>query len=289
MVGNSGYNILGITMNDNRKLQPVENPREKMADLRLELQKARASLIRAEAELAEEQAAVNAFRMHCRIKLDDLVDQYLQLLSEREVLLMNLEFLRQGFDPMSFDDDPLAGQFWHEDPVEREEEDILLPTDTPADKAAEKRLYRELARRFHPDLAASIFERAYRTTIMAAINNAYAEGDTEALYDLAGKLNPEKVMDLIQTSNVEVRRISQTINKMHRLERKAKRQLAALRRENTARLWIRVQTLDEQDEDEWSVIRRELEQAITLREHEIQALQDQLDQLERVNEENKSS
>ena len=264
-------------MNDDKGLQPVKDAHGKLDELQLELEKARASLAEAEAELAEEQAAVNAFRMHCRIMLDDLVDQLLQLRSERESLLVNLEFLRQGYDPLDFDDDPLAQATWFE--KTDVEEDILLPTDTPSDKAAEKRLYRELARRFHPDLALSMFERAYRTTIMSAINNAYAAGDTEALYDLAGELSPAEAANLLQTSNVEARRISQTINKMRRLERKARRQMAVLRQENTARLWRFVQTLDEQDADSWSLVRRELEEAISRRQAEINALRDQVEKL----------
>jgi hypothetical protein len=270
-------------MDDEKMLQPVENSRAKLEQLQEELQKSRISLAEAEAELAQEQAAVNAFRMHCRIKLDDLVEQYLQLRSEREALLIDLEFLRQGYEPVSAQDELLSDETWFEET--KEQEDILLPTDTPVDKAAEKRLYRELARRFHPDLAISLFERAYRTTIMAAINNAYAEGDTEALYELAGELNPAEAANLVQTPNVEIRRISQTINKMHRLERKAKRQLSALRRENTTRLWQRVQKLDDQDEDGWSVIRRELKQAIALRETEIQEFRDQVAKFERIHEE----
>jgi hypothetical protein len=63
---------------------------------------------------------------------------------------------------------------------------------------------------------------------------------------------------------------------MRRLENKAKRQLAALRRENTARLWLRVQALDEHDEDGWSVIRRELEQVINRRQGEIDQLSKQV-------------
>jgi hypothetical protein len=271
-------------MNDEKGLQPVEDPRSRLEELHLELEKTRASLTEAEADLAEEQAAVNAFRMHCRIKLDDLVDRYLQLRSEKESLLVNLEFLRQGLDPLSFDEDPLADEAWFEETDT--EEDILLPTDTPTDKAAEKKLYRELARRFHPDLAVTLFERAYRTTIMAAINNAYAAGDIDALYDLAGELNPEEAASLVQTSDVEVRRISQTINKMRRLERKAKRQLTVLRQENTARLLRRVQLLDDNDEDSWSVIRRELEQAISHRKDEIREIREQVEKLEQSELEN---
>ena len=264
-------------MNDAKGLQPVKDPHGRLEELDSELEKARASLTEAEAVLAEEQAAVNAFRMHCRIKLDDLVDHYLQLRSEKESLLVNLEFLRQGIDPLSFDDDPLSDEAWFEE-IETKE-DILLPTPTPTDKAAEKQLYRELARRFHPDLAGTMFERAYRTTIMAAINNAYAAGDTEALYDLAGELNPEEAANLAKTSDVEVQRISKTINKMRRLERRAKRQLAVLRQENTARLWRRVQLLDDNDEDGWSMIRRELEQAIKHREDEIREIRVQIEKL----------
>lgn len=265
-------------MNDEKGLQPVEDSQSRLEELQSELEKARASLAEAEAVLAEEQAAVNAFRMHCRIKLDDLVDFYLKLQSEKESLLVNLEFLRQGVDPLSIDDDPLYDETWFEETDT--DEDILLPTATPSDKAAEKRLYRELARRFHPDLSISMFERAYRTTIMAAINNAYAAGDTEALYDLAGELNPEEAANLRQTSDVNVRRISKTINKMRRLERKAKRQLTALRQENTARLWRRVQLLDDNDDDGWSAIRRELEQAINRRQEEIREIRAQVEKLE---------
>jgi len=262
-------------MNNEKSVQPVEESQWSREELQLEIDKARAAMVEAEAELAAEQAAVNAFRMHCRLKLDDLVDQMLQQRSMKEALLLELALLRQGIDPAYLDDDdPLTDKAWMEEPPH--EDEPLLPTETPRDKAAEKKLFRELARRFHPDLAASAFERSYRTTIMAAINNAYSEGDSEALYDLAGELTPQEVAVLSQISNSEIRRARKSINKMRRLENKAKRQLAALRRENTARLWLRVQALDEHDEDGWSVIRRELEQVINRRQVEIDQLSKQV-------------
>lgn len=271
-------------MNGERSIQRVENARGNSQKLRLELERARAALAEAEAELAGEQAAVNAFRMHCRLKLDDLVDRLLQLRSEKEALLVKLEFLRQGENLTSLDDDdPLAEEIWFEETAE--EEGVLLPTETPGDKAAEKRLFRELARRFHPDLAASAFERSYRTTIMSAINNAYADGDTEALYDLAGELSPTEAANLAQISDIEVRQIRRSINKMRRLESKAKRQLAALRQENSARLWRREQALDEQDEDGWSKIRRDLELAISNRQVEISELSAQVEVLNQFEQE----
>lgn len=270
-------------MDGERSIQRVENAHGKSEKLRSQLERARLSLAEAEADLAGEQAAVNAFRMHCRLKMDDLVDRLSALRSEKEALLVNLELLRQGVDPAYLDeDDPLSDDAWYDDAWYEEaagEEEVLLPTETPGDKAAEKRLFRELARRFHPDLASSAVEQSYRTTIMSAVNNAYAEGDTEALYDLAGEVAPNEVADLAQISDTEVRQMRRSISKMRRLESKAKRQLAALRQENTARLWRRAQALDEVDEDGWSRIRRELELAITRRGAEIHELRDQIEQL----------
>ncbi len=260
-------------------IQPLTDTQGDREALRRELDRARGALADAEALLAGEQASVNAFRMHCRLKLDNLVDQLMELRSAKEALLVNLEFLLQGIDPAYLaEDDLLSAEEWSEETAA--DVDPLLPTDTPLDKAAEKRLYRELARRFHPDLAATAFERSYRTTIMSAVNRAYSEGNTDALYDLAGELSPKEAASLAGIPDREQRKIRGSINKMRRLEAKAVRQLAALRQENTARLWRRAQYLGEDDEDEWSLIRRELQAAIDRREKEILKLREQLHELD---------
>jgi hypothetical protein len=50
-----------------------------------------------------------------------------------------------------------------------------------------KRLYRQLARRYHPDLTTDPAERARRNRLMAEINNAYSERDIDALRTLAAQ------------------------------------------------------------------------------------------------------
>jgi hypothetical protein len=50
-----------------------------------------------------------------------------------------------------------------------------------------KRLYRALARRYHPDLASDEQDRAYRNRVMVLINAAYTEEDLDALQALADK------------------------------------------------------------------------------------------------------
>lgn len=271
-----------------QQIEPVTNLRDKVNRLQAEYDQARLALAAAEAELAQEQAAVNAFRMHCRLKLDDLIDTFFALRTNKQALLTRLQLLQQAQDlGIPFDeDDP----FWRldeeldGDSLADDEDDLLLPTETPRDKAAEKRLYRELARRFHPDLAETAVEQAYRTSVMSAINNAYQVNDIQALYDLAGELEPGEIAELAGIESPEVRRLREVILKCRRLRRKAQLQLRTLRRENTARMWQRAQQLDETDADYWSVIKGELEAVIKKREREIVMLREQVAVLEAQNE-----
>lgn len=56
-----------------------------------------------------------------------------------------------------------------------------LETDRPADRATLKRLYRDLAKRCHPDLAKSGEERERRAALMQRVNEAFAAGDAANL------------------------------------------------------------------------------------------------------------
>lgn len=230
--------------------------------LKEDLLKARATLAEAQSELAHEQAAVNAFRMHCRLKLDHLVETLQSLREEQQTLLTQLELWWQEHQTGDLfdEEDPLGStkNVLEEDGAET----FILPTAVPHDHAAEKRLYRELARRFHPDLANGSAERAYATTMMTAVNRAYATHDIQTLYDLAGELDPSELAELQNIETVEIRKLREQLLKCQQLQRKAKRQLQNLRQENTARLWRKAQELEENGENWWAVVQRELEKAI---------------------------
>src|SRR4029450_8616970 len=58
---------------------------------------------------------------------------------------------------------------------EREPDQEPEPRAPVSDEA--KRLFRQLARRIHPDLAADAAERERRTNLMVAANDAYEQGD----------------------------------------------------------------------------------------------------------------
>ncbi len=230
---------------------------------------AQEELRQAEATLAQEQAAVNRFRMHCRLMLDDLVDRYLKLQTEKQSWLTKLALYEQEI-LLSDDDDWLGAETADTLPAA---EEPLLPTPTPRDKAAEKRLYRELARRFHPDLAEGETEKSFRTSMMAAINQAYAEENVQALYDIAGKLDPSDLAELEAIESGQERKLKQQLLKCQRRQRKVERQLALHRQENTARLWQRAQRLEKEDYNWWALVRSELQAAIDRHEAEIGRLQ----------------
>lgn len=264
---------LGPMTVDGRQIQrSSDQQQEEIAQLQAELHRAQQALLEAETELAQEQAAVNAFRMHCRLKLDDWINTLLALQTEKEGLLTRLQLLQQAADyGVAYDaDDP----FWHGEGAADlgAGEELILPTDTPRDKAAERRLYRQLARKFHPDLGQTAIEIAYRTEMMAAVNAAYHEGDGQALYDLAGELDPEAAAALDAISSAEIRRLKRQLVRLQQRRRRVKQRLVISREENTARLWRKAQRLETDDTHWWEVVRREIEQAINRLEQEVAQL-----------------
>ena len=251
----------------NALIRAVPAQERQRRDLQADLLAAQEELRLAEAELAAEQAAVNAFRMHARLMLDDLADAIAALLAEKQALLTRLELHRQATEAA---ENPLGPDA--EPRVESDDPDLPLPSPTPRDKAAEKRLYRELARRFHPDLADGAAELAYRTSVMTDVNAAYSAGDVHALYDLAGELEPGEIRELATIETRELRQLRERLLHCRRRRRKVTRQLEALREDKTARLWRKARALDDRNEDWWSAVRRDLAAAQARLESEVAEL-----------------
>ena len=253
------------------------NISERMRQLKAELDLAREELLQAEAALSAEQAAVNRFRMHCRLKIGVWVDEVLRQRAEYQRLIVRLEMMRQSaeFNIPWQEDDP----FWEARAAEfpgqkapTANDDLILPTDVPTDKAAEKRIYRELARRFHPDLAAAGMERAYATTMMAAVNEAYQSHDVVTLRHLAGELDPEEVSRLSGGDTAAERKLRKSLLGCKRRLAKVSEQFHAMKQENTARLWRKAERLEAEGKNWWDEVRSELE-------HESKFLGQQLEKL----------
>lgn len=78
-----------------------------------------------------------------------------------------------------------------------------------------KRLYREIAKRIHPDLATEDRERAKRNQLMAEVNRAYAEGDEARLTAILNEW--ETSPDAVTGDGVGAELV-RTIRKIHQVE-----------------------------------------------------------------------
>ena len=119
---------------------------------------------------------------------------------------------------------------WGEREPEREPERTVVSEDA-------KRLFRQLARLIHPDLAADPQERERRTNLMVAANDAYEQGDVAALERMLEDwhASPEAVTGRGTAAELErtLRRIAQAEASMRHIDE----ELAEL--EASAMGWLR--------------------------------------------------
>ncbi len=162
-----------------------ETMQEQLARLRAALEKAQAELIEAEAQLADQRAEVNAFEFEFEARVGHLADELAALEAEVKRYNDRIQMARNkrifGIGYLSADEQ--YRRAWQAPPAS-------APTPPPqplgqADEAQVKQLYRQLARRFHPDLAMDDADRARRTEKMAAVNDAYAARSLVELEALA--------------------------------------------------------------------------------------------------------
>jgi hypothetical protein len=104
---------------------------------------------------------------------------------------------------------------WGEREPEKEPERVVVGEDA-------KRLFRQLARLIHPDLAGDPEERERRTNLMVAANDAYEQGDVAALERLLEewRQSPEAVTGRGAAAELErtLRRIAQVEAGMRRID-----------------------------------------------------------------------
>jgi hypothetical protein len=157
-----------------------------------------------------------------------------------------------------------GGQNW--DWGEREPE----PEPRPVIGEQAKRLFRQLARIIHPDLAGDPVERQRRTNLMVAANLAYEQGDVAALEKLLAdwERSPEAVAGDGALAELErtVRRIAQVQGRIDAIEE----ELAEL--EASAMGWLRRRT-EKAAREGWDLLAhmvRELDRQILEAEVELE-------------------
>lgn len=190
-------------VNEQEMIQADNHWRERVIELLALLEEVKPLLVAAEAQLSERLAAVSAFEFQVRAKLEGLTQRLERLEEEIKLLRRRLNLLQDDWlfeDQFSGDDlyeqwrtteeagAAASGNFRYRETPEQNS----TPSLSSDQKTAIKRLYRQLARRFHPDFALDDEDRAYRTGIMMAVNAAYNAGDLEQLEELALEPDPQQ-------------------------------------------------------------------------------------------------
>ncbi|MEI2612695.1 MAG: hypothetical protein V9G20_28980 [Candidatus Promineifilaceae bacterium] len=249
----------------------------KIAELVTLLEELRPQLLTAEESLADRLATINRFEFHLRSRIGHLTQQLESLEAEiadlRTLIRRRREewLERNGYDAIVGE----WGELWevvdeaegaeagdtyrYRDPAQR-----TAPKTVTQDEAATlKKLYRQLARRFHPDLAENDSDRTHRTALMIAINAAYAAADLARLEQLA--LEPDSVSGIVHYHNLqqqaeallkEITRVQNRLKEIHT-------ELKHLAQHRSSRLMRRVDKATNEGRDLIAEIMSELKEKIT--------------------------
>ncbi|UCC54797.1 MAG: hypothetical protein JSV68_12660, partial [Anaerolineaceae bacterium] len=161
-------------MNGQELAQTSNNWQKRVEELQTLLREIKPRLVTAEAELSERLAIISAFEFQVRSRLEPLTRRMEKLDEEIGSLRRQLRHLQ---DVWLFAEEFSAGELfdrWRStedagaaasgDYRYREAPASPPPESLSADQStALKQLYRQLARRFHPDFGLNAEDRAYRT------------------------------------------------------------------------------------------------------------------------------
>ncbi len=254
---------------------------QQLTQLRAELTDIRDQLIEAEADLADQLAEINAFELEFEAKVGHLIDSLEAL--EKDIQRYN-EYIQISRNKKIFGNAhvPVANQYqraWH-----APREWVPTPPPQPLDALSEgeiKKLYRQLARRFHPDLADNEADRRRRTEKMAAINNAYAARSLVELVAIANEpqiINP-KTAPSGQTEAQLVQALKAELIRCKRRLLDIEKETRGLRFRPSVEISLEVKAAARQGRDALAEMSAELAQKIARKTAERDMLKTQFDQL----------
>jgi predicted RNase H-like nuclease (RuvC/YqgF family) len=269
-----------------------ENWREEINQLQALLDELRPRLIEAEANLAERLALISAFEFKVRTRLESLTRRLDDLQAEIDELRRELRRFRDDFSSRLDGDGPehVPGEAWRFDEqsgaaasggfryrARPEGKTVLLEAEQLANL---KQLYRQLARRFHPDLALDEADRTYRTNLMMAINAAYTAGDIDKLQQLG--LEPSHASALPQTDQELAESLQREVERCQRRLREIEQERAVLEAHDSARLMKRAERAAVQGRDLLDELAGDLRRRISEKLVEREVLEEQLEEVEQA-------
>lgn len=177
-----------------------ETSQERLQKLRSELKQLQQKVTLAEAELSEMEASMRTFEARFDLEVGHYLETLALLGAEVEAYKSRIRQLRvgksigEGYQSVEDQYD----EKWNA-PRRRTPKVKPLESTAPITQTRLKKLYRKLARQYHPDLARTEEDRAYRTQKMAAVNEAYKAGSVVELEALAVETKEAETPTIIDT------------------------------------------------------------------------------------------
>lgn len=228
---------------------------QKLAALRAELAELESAIPARQARLVELQTEQRAFESRYLSVIGDRYDRLAEI--EKEIArIQGLEFDEESENSVGYDADDEVG---------------CGQNRLHGDKL--KKLYHEVARKFHPDLASCDQERMHRTQLMVEVNRAYelgAEAQLEQLLEAGASLESIETSGAMSAEMILlVRRVAEAKEALVRIES----QLDGITGSELYRLKQRVANADEFGVDLFTDLIAQVERQIFKAENRLHALQ----------------
>lgn len=255
---------------------------EELARLRAKVEDARQQLVEAEANLAEQRLDIEAFEFEYQARVGVLLAQLEQIDAEVKLYLDRIQQQRneRTFGTAFSSVEEQYRQTWQ---APRQEPSRPKPAPISENSAAQiKNLYRQLARRYHPDLAADEAERAHRTEMMTAVNDAYAARSLAELLALAKELeNKGQGVSAVkgQTGEDMVQALSAELQRIQRRLRQIDLELHSLHTHHLVELSLEAKFAQQKGRDILAEMTAEIERRIARKTVERDMIKTQFDNL----------
>jgi predicted nucleic acid-binding Zn-ribbon protein len=258
---------------------------QQLAHLRQQIEAAETELVHREAELVDLRVEFSAFRLEYDTRVGRKVAELEEIEAEIKRCRQQISQYRQwgpSGPPPSRTGAPYV-------PVEEQyrrtwrqpEEPPSPPPAEPVDAATEtqiKKLYRQLCRRFHPDLTQDLEERAWRTEMMTAINAAYAARSLVELQSLAEKPDRSPSAET-GTDEQRLAALRDKLRQIRRRLREVEQEIRELMDGSTMQMSLNVKFAQRQGRDLLAEMAADVERDLERKRVELDFLVAQLKQL----------
>ena len=235
--------------------EEIEKKRKELADLENELAEAELAHATLENELSYFQRRYNARVGALLAELDELNAQIAEAIA---VLSPHDDDIQDEAE----DAREQADKTFNEAHTFSEDEKIEQKLEKFAPSEEIKKLFRDIAKKIHPDLAKDDADRERRNQYMKQVNEAYHDGNIERLIEIMKEWEDSSKSELESKFDVELERLNHLITKIRRLIQEIKDKIKTLEGSEIGQLKIRADLAEENGKDLLAQIALEIQAQI---------------------------